>query len=98
MERPGTCSTTTFDLFSIHGESHERFSVCFLQKMYPSRTIDDARIPKLIALINQDVLRIQDPDFHQPCQIVAGKNYVAATHDAAVNEAIEEFKREVHNA
>lgn len=70
----------------------------FLQRMYPSKVIDDARIPKLIALINEDVLRIQDPAFHQPCQIVAGKNYSAATHDAAVNEAIAEFKREIHDA
>lgn len=68
----------------------------FIEKMYPSQKIEDEKIPKLIKLINEDVLRVQDPAFHQPCQIIAGSKY---TNDkkAEVEESLEEFKREIHD-
>ena len=46
--------------------------------------------------MDRDILRIQDPDFHQPCQIVGGKRY-DSKHDSIINEAIQEFKDNVHN-
>lgn len=73
----------------------EPYARAFLQKLYPSKTIDDSKIPKLIALIKEDVLRIQDPAFHQPCQIIEGTNF-AESDKARVAEAIAEFKREIH--
>lgn len=69
----------------------------FLQQMYPSKTIDGDKIPKLVDLIKSDVLRVQDPNMHQPCQIVQGKSYTK-NDDAAISEAIAEFRREVHDA
>ena len=74
----------------------EPYAKSFLQKMYPLKTIDEDKIPKLVALIKSDVLRIQDPSMHSPCQIVAGKEYDSGKDE--VDEAIEEFKREVHDA
>jgi hypothetical protein len=73
------------------------YAKSFIQQMYPSITIEDDKIPLLIDLINRDVLRVQDPNFHSPCQIVAGTNYQDSL-TTEVHEAIEEFKREVHNA
>lgn len=62
-----------------------------IQKMYPNKTIKEELIPILIDLINRDVLRVQDPDFHQPCQIIAGNNYTKF-HDDEINAAITQFK------
>ena len=63
----------------------------FIVALYPSTIIDDEKIPKLIELIGEDVLRVQDPAMHQPCQIVAGKNY---TDDrmTEINTAIAELQ------
>ena len=74
----------------------EPYAKSFLQKMYPSKTIEEEKIPLLVDLIKRDVLRIQDPDMHRPCQIVAGKEYESGKGE--VDAAIEEFKREVHDA
>lgn len=74
----------------------EPYAKSFLQKMYPSKTIEEEKIPLLVDLIKRDVLRVQDPDMHQPCQIVAGKRYDSGKGE--VDAAIEEFKREVHDA
>lgn len=72
------------------------YAKSFIEKMYPSKKIEDEKIPKLIKLINEDILRVQDPALHQPCQIIAGSNY-SSNKKAEVEEAIEEFKREVHD-
>lgn len=74
----------------------EPYAKSFLQKMYPSKSIDEDKIPLLVGLIKRDVLRVQDPMMHQPCQIVAGENYLSGKDE--VDAAIDEFKREVHDA
>ncbi len=71
------------------------YAKMFIQKMYPSKIIDDSKMPLLIGLINEDVLRVQDPDFHYPCQVVAGTNY-GVLRDKEISEAISEFQRAVH--
>lgn len=63
----------------------------FIKTMYPSRTLDEGKFPLLMKLIGEDVLRVQDPDFHQPCQIVAGNQY-SNDKTGDVNAAIAEFK------
>lgn len=68
----------------------------FLQNLYPSKVIDFGGMPKLKKLVVEDVLRIQDPDFHKPCQIVRGNKYLDSHHDE-VREAIQEFIRCTHN-
>jgi len=72
------------------------YAKSFLQKIYPSQVIDETKIPKLLDLLKEDILRIQDPDMHQPCQIVAGPHYNDSLKQR-VAEALEEFKVEVHN-
>ena len=62
-----------------------------IQKMYPDKTIKDELIPILIDLINRDVLRVQDPAFHQPYQIITGNNYTEF-HDDEINMAIKQFE------
>lgn len=74
----------------------EPYAKSFLQQMYPSTEIDAEKIPLLVGLINDDVLRVQDPNMHSPCQIVAGKNYMDSK-TTEINDAIDQFKREVHD-
>jgi hypothetical protein len=69
-----------------------------IQKMYPNKVIDDTKISKLIDLINKDILRVQDPDCHQPCQIVQGTKFKEDEHQELVDAAIQEFVQNVHNA
>ena len=64
----------------------------FINKMYPNhKDITEEDIPQLVKLINQDVVRVQDPDFHRPCQIIAGRNY-AKEYSVDVADAIAELK------
>ena len=42
----------------------------FIQRFYDVTAED---IPTLMDLIKQDKLRVLDPDFHSPCQIIMGK-------------------------
>ena len=44
----------------------------FLQRFY---VVEAADIPELIELISQDKARVQDPDFHSPCEVVQGKKF-----------------------
>jgi hypothetical protein len=46
-----------------------------LAKCYPSAEITDEVVAELMPLIEADVVRVQDPDFHQPAQIVPGTNW-----------------------
>ena len=64
----------------------------FINKMYPENedlVLDE--IPLLIDLIEKDILRVQDPEFHNPCQIVAGKNY-SEDYNEDIQDAINELK------
>ena len=73
-------------------------AIRFLKKAYPEKEIKEEQIPKLVDLIGKDILRIQDPDFHIPAQIVSGRKYDKNEHLELVNEAINEFMDNVHNA
>ena len=46
-----------------------------LQKAYPKRTLTDELVKDILPWIMNDIVRIQDPDFHFPPQVVAGKNW-----------------------
>lgn len=54
-----------------------RMALGFLQKQYPLRVVEDTpeSAGPILDLIAADIIRVQDPDFHQPCQIVPGKAY-----------------------
>lgn len=64
----------------------------FINKMYPShKDLIEEDIPQLVKLINRDVVRVQDPDFHQPCQIIEGRNYTKE-YSVDIFDAISELK------
>lgn len=64
----------------------------FINKMYPSKVdLTRSDIPLLCDLLHRDILRVQDPDFHQPCQIIAGTNY-QESHTDEINDAINQLK------
>jgi len=65
----------------------------FINKMYPYKedlTRDD--IPLICELLSRDVLRVQDPNFHQPCQVVAGTKYDELRDSLEVNAAVQQLK------
>jgi hypothetical protein len=65
----------------------------FINKMYPSKadlTKDD--VPLICELLSRDILRVQDPDFHQPCQVVAGTKYDQSRDTEEVNAAVQQLK------
>jgi hypothetical protein len=70
-------------------------ALAFIRQMYPNQKVEWEMMPLLEELIKQDILRVQDPNFHQPCQIVPGNNY-RKEHDGQIQEAINEFVANVH--
>jgi len=62
----------------------------FLAKSYPHLNINFERLDKLKSLLDQDILRIQNPDFHNPAQIIQGTNY-NQSHENMVDEAIKQL-------
>ena len=64
----------------------------FIKYFYPS--IDKENIPKLTELIRGDVLRVMDPQFHDPCQIIRGNAY-DSKHDSEIIAAIQELKKAI---
>jgi hypothetical protein len=64
----------------------------FINKMYPS--CDDLTkedIPLLCDLLKDDILRVENPDFHQPCQIILGNNGNIERDQKRINEAVKQF-------
>lgn len=64
-------------------------ALTFLAQAYPSRTVrdtpDDAG--PLLDLVVRDVVRIQDPAFHQPPQVVPGKKWAESERVAVIAAA-----------
>lgn len=73
------------------------YAKSFIQKMFPDKEIVDSEIPLLIALIDEDVLRVQDPDMHGVCQIVTGNNYSESRTDD-IDKAIKQFTENMHDS
>ncbi len=64
----------------------------FINKMYPeSEDLTRRDIPLICGLLNMDVIRVQDPNFHHPCRIVSGTKY-EDRYDGEISEAIEQLK------
>lgn len=51
------------------------FALLFLQSEYPTKLVDATTVGPLLDLIGADLIRVQDPKYHQPCQIVPGKKW-----------------------
>jgi hypothetical protein len=78
-----------------------RFALEFLQSEYPNRVIEDTAdsIAPLLDLIAADLIRVQDPKYHQPCQIVPGNKWDETRRDevlALCKSALTESKPKVH--
>lgn len=58
----------------------------FLRKLYPSRDVADTPedAGPLLDIVEADIVRVQDPDYHRPCQIMPSKNWDASRHDEFV--------------
>lgn len=62
-----------------------------LQKAYPNHVIDEEAVKEIMPYIVRDIVRIQDPDFHKPTQVTAGKNWSECSIKR--KEITEAFKR-----
>lgn len=62
-----------------------------LRLAYPNHIITEESVKDIMPWIIKDIVRIQDPEFHQPCQVIAGKNW---SEDKETRAKIEnDFKR-----
>lgn len=54
--------------------SRRDFALDFLRKEHPSRNLTDTNesAGPLLDLVEADIIRIQDPAYHQPSQVVPG--------------------------
>lgn len=61
----------------------------FIQKMHPKAELHDTSesAGPLLDLVAADLIRVQDPNFHQPCQIVPGKNWDESRRDEVIGMA-----------
>ncbi len=63
----------------------------FINREHPeSRDLTKEDIPLLYDLISRDILRVLDPDFHKPSQIIAGNNY-SEDYSNEITDAINEM-------
>lgn len=72
-----------------------RMALGFLQQAYPTCVIEDSAdsAGPLLDLVEADVIRVQDPNFHQPTEIVPAKNWDASRHDERVAVCAEFHRR-----
>lgn len=64
----------------------------FINKMYPSKEdLTKEDIPLLCNLLSKDILRVQDPNFHQPCQVILGNKGDTERDMIEINKAIEQL-------
>jgi hypothetical protein len=64
----------------------------FINKMYPScEDLTKEDIPLLCNLLKDDILRVENPDFHQPCQIILGNSGQLDRDKKNIDEAVKQF-------
>ncbi|MFW6173692.1 MAG: hypothetical protein ACOC5T_08105, partial [Elusimicrobiota bacterium] len=61
----------------------------FIRHFYP--TFQESDSPKMMSLIDKDILRVTDPNMHGQAELVHGKKY-DSKFDGEINEAVKEFK------
>lgn len=62
----------------------------FLKKHLEDDSIKKEDVPNLIELVEMDILRVTDPDFHSELVLIGGKSY-----DENYKEQIEKARNEV---
>jgi hypothetical protein len=52
----------------------------FLKALYPSHVVEDTKESwgRVLDCVERDEIRVQDPAFHDPCEIVPGTNWANA--------------------
>jgi hypothetical protein len=73
-----------------------RMAMDFMTKLYPYKEVTKESISELLGLVEKDILRVQDPDFHKPAQVIAGNKY-KPEHKAEVDSAIKQLRENLHN-
>ena len=66
----------------------------FLRKMYPelpNLSWDD--LPLTLDALKKDLIRVQDPDYHKPCQVTISGPAVDKPLTAEVKAVVAEMKR-----
>ncbi len=81
---------------------HRRRALSFLEQAYPGVSLhDQGPTARLLDLVEADVIRVQDPVYHMPSQIIPGANWIEsrreeaaaiaqAFHDTAIAESTNE--------
>jgi len=70
----------------------KRTALGYLQKIYPTKTITEDQVSRLLDLVDRDIVRIQDPYMYgNRIGVVQGKNY-KPENMPEINEAIAQFK------
>ena len=54
---------------------NEQMALRHLRMAYPNHEITEESVIEIMSYIKQDIVRIQDPAFHNPPQVVAGNNW-----------------------
>ena len=54
---------------------NKNMAMLHLKKAYPKRDISEESLKEIMPFITADIVRIQDPDFHSPVQVVPGTNW-----------------------
>lgn len=68
-----------------------RNAINYIKQVYPKLILDESKFPKVIKLISNDVLRVQDPMMYgNRIAIVAGNNY-KKDQDDSIKEATDEL-------
>jgi hypothetical protein len=71
-------------------------ALAFLRKLYPSAALaDEGPTKELLDLVQADEVRVQDPDFHRPAEIVPGTKW---KEDAARRAEVVEVCKRFHDA
>ncbi len=55
---------------------NKQMALRHLRLAYPGYEITEEDVIKIMPYIEKDIVRIQDPEFHSPPQVVAGSNWV----------------------
>lgn len=55
----------------------------FLQKLYPSTKVEDTPedAGPLLDLVEKDIVRIQDPNYHNPAKVIPATHWAEASRD-----------------
>ena len=77
MSNEAKCGLAAMDGAFMVATSDRSMGLRFLRKARPSGTFEDApdSAGPFLDLVAQDVIRIQDPDFHPACEVVPGMKW-----------------------